>query len=142
MCRCVGSNCEESQQFQSADGQTSLNLPTLTECDLLPGNRNEIPTPNAAQHHSHLQDITTEIPELDPHAEIQFLLGRDIIQAHKVLEQRNGTPNAPLAQRLALGWVIVGNVRLGGAHKPGNLNVPKNQHSVLATSFHVTAVFR
>lgn len=32
-------------------------------------------------------------------------------------EQRNGPHNAPFAQRLDLGWVIVGDVCLNGAHK-------------------------
>lgn len=47
-----------------------------------------------------------------------LLLGRDVIQAHEVLDQSNGPPNAPFAYRLAFGWVIVGDICLfGGAHK-------------------------
>ena len=103
---------------ESADERTCLALPTLIECDQLPDNRAEIPTPAAAQYHSHLKSLASKIPPLDPKAKILLLLGRDIIQAHKVLEQRNGPPHAPFAQRLALGWVIIGDVCINGAHKP------------------------
>ena len=47
-----------------------------------------------------------------------LLLGRDVIEVHKVFQRVNGPASAPFAQRLALGWVIVGDVCLGGAHKP------------------------
>lgn len=93
-------------------------LPTLIECNALPDNRLEIPTPDAAHAHAHLLPVATKIPPLDTDADILLLLGRDIIQAHKVKEQINGPVNAPFAQRLELGWVIVGDVCLGGAHKP------------------------
>lgn len=89
---------------------------------MLPDNRNEIPTSDAAQNHPQLQGITTEIPALDPTAQILLLIGRDVIQAHKVLDQCNGPLNAPLAQKLVLVWVIVGNVCLYGAHKPARAN--------------------
>lgn len=95
---------------ESPDGRCSLPLPTLIECDMLPDNRNEIPTPEAALYHSQLRDIAAEIPALDPQGDILLLLGRDVIQAHKALDQRNGPPNAPFAQKLPLGWVIVGDI--------------------------------
>lgn len=60
-----------------------------------------------------------------PQADILLLLGRDVIQAHYVLEHGNGPPNHPFTQRLALGWVIVGNICLGGARKSGHVNVLK-----------------
>ncbi|XP_060793215.1 uncharacterized protein LOC132896416 [Neoarius graeffei] len=107
---------------QITDGKSSLALPTLIECDQLPDHRAEIPTPAAVKYHPHLKSLTSKIPPLDPKAEILFLLGRDIIQAHKVLEQRNGPPNAPFTQRLALGWVIVGDVCMNGAHVPSPVN--------------------
>ncbi|CAL9684350.1 unnamed protein product [Knipowitschia caucasica] len=110
---------------ESADCKSRLELQTLIECDMLPDNRNEIPTYGAARHHPHLQEIANEIPKLDPSAKILVLIGRDVIQAHKVLDQRNGPRNAPFAQKLALGWVIIGNVCLGGAHKSACANVFK-----------------
>ncbi|XP_077369860.1 uncharacterized protein LOC144014155 [Festucalex cinctus] len=103
---------------ESLDGMTKVALPTLIECNHMPDDRSEIPTPAAAQHHAHLRSIAHKIPCLDPDAQILLLLGRDILQVHKVREHRNGPPNAPYAQRLDLGWVVIGNVCLGSAHKP------------------------
>ncbi|XP_021332949.1 uncharacterized protein [Danio rerio] len=110
---------------ESFDGKTSLALPSLIECNLIPNNRSEIPTPEAAQYHSHLRSVASKIPSLDPKAKILLLLGRDLIQVHKVEEQCNGPLHAPFAQRLALGWVIVGDICLNGAHKPATVDVFK-----------------
>ncbi|KAL4008122.1 hypothetical protein ACER0C_001974 [Sarotherodon galilaeus] len=89
--------------IEGVDGKMSIPLPTLTECNQIPDNRSEIPTPEAAAAHHHLAHIAAQIPPLDPEADILLLLGRDVIQAHKHLD---------------LGWVIVGDVCLSGAHRP------------------------
>lgn len=102
---------------ESLDGTTSLMLPTLIECNHMPDDQLEIPTPSAAQHHT-LKSIAHRIPYLDPEAQILLLLGHDILQLHKVREQRNGPHSAPYAQRLELGWVLVSGVCLGSAYKP------------------------
>lgn len=104
--------------IESVNGKTSMPLPTLTECNQIPDNRSEIPTPEAAAAHPHLLPVASQIPPLDSSAKILLLLGRDIIRAHKVRSQVNGPHEAPYAQKLDLGWVIVGNVCLSGAHKP------------------------
>lgn len=104
-------------QIESVDGKVILSLPSLLECNSIPDNRAEIPTPSAALYHSHLKPIAPFIPELDPDAPIMILLGHDIIRVHKVRRQVNGPHNAPYAQKLDLGWVIVGNVCLNGIHK-------------------------
>ena len=65
--------------IEAIDGVVSLALPTLIECNLIPNNREEIPTPEAATHHCHLRTIASKIPPLDPSAEILLLLERDII---------------------------------------------------------------
>lgn len=70
----------------------------------------KILTPEATFYHPHLRDIAATIPALDPQADILLLLGRDVIQAYKALDQRN-----QFAQRFALGWVIVGGICLAGA---------------------------
>ncbi|KAK0143480.1 hypothetical protein N1851_018392 [Merluccius polli] len=103
---------------QPLDGSLNVPLPTLIECDHIPDDRSEIPTPEAAKHHSHLKPIAHLIPDLDPNSQILLLLGRDILQVHKVRDQRNGPNNAPYAQKLDLGWVVVGDVCLRAAHKP------------------------
>lgn len=95
---------------ESADGKVHL-LPILIECNVIPNNREEIPTPEAS-YHPHLKAVAAEIPPPDISAEILLLLGRDIIRAHKSRSQCNGPHNAPYTHRLGLGWVIVGDVCL------------------------------
>ncbi|KAG1927244.1 hypothetical protein F2P79_024382 [Pimephales promelas] len=109
--------------LESLDGNTSVRLPTLIECNMLPDDRSEIPTPEAARQHAHLKHLAVKIPDLDPNGSILVLLGRDIPRVHKVREHYNGPHDAPYAQRLDLGWVIIGDVCLGGAHVPSNLSV-------------------
>lgn len=99
-------------------GNTSIPLPTLIECNQMPDNRDEIPTPEAAYYHDHMRAIADEIPAIDPSADILLLLGWDILRVHKVWQQCNGPHDAPFTQKLDLGWVIVGNVCLSGAHTP------------------------
>ncbi|KAK2905654.1 hypothetical protein Q8A73_009597 [Channa argus] len=92
---------------------------------MLPDDRSEIPTPEVAGHYAHLKQVADKIPAIDENAAILILLGRDILRVHKVREHCNGPHNAPYAQRLDLGWVIIGEVCLGGAHVPANVNVYK-----------------
>ena len=112
---------------ESLDQSAKHRLPTLTECDEIPNNREEIPTSQVARAHPHLQQIADEIPELDEQAEILLLIGRDVPPLHKVHESRNGSRNAPWGQRLDLGWVVLGNTFLNGAHKPEQISTCKTQ---------------
>lgn len=100
-----------------------MSLPTLIECNYMPDDHSEISSPAIAHHFPHLKSIAREIPEIDPCAQILLLLGRDIIQVHKVRKQLNGLNKAPYAQKLDFGWVIVGNVCLGSAHKRNTVDV-------------------
>ncbi|XP_059840843.1 uncharacterized protein LOC132402177 [Hypanus sabinus] len=108
----------EGIQIESLDGKVVICLPPLLECNEIMNNRTEIPTPSAVLHQPHLHHIAKHIPELDPKAEILLLLGRDVIQVHKVRQQVNGPLDAPFAQRLDLGWMVIGEVCLGDVHKP------------------------
>lgn len=110
---------------ESLNGKIKVTLPTLLECEYLPGDRSEIPTPECAQYFPHLRPVADKIPALDHSAPILLLLGRDVLSLHKVREQRNGPHNSPYAQRLDLGWVIVGELCLGGAHKTQEVNAYK-----------------
>ncbi len=101
---------------ESLDGCTKLSLPSLIECDMLPDDRTEIPFPEVACHYPHLRSVENQIPAIDPDAPFLLLLGRDILRVHNVREQINGPNDAPYAQRLDLGWVIVRKVCLGTAH--------------------------
>ncbi|XP_073668774.1 uncharacterized protein [Paramisgurnus dabryanus] len=109
-------------QVASIDGQVVHTLPTLIECDNIPDNRSEIPSPQIALHHPHLKSIAAQIPEVDSEVPIMMLLGRDLIEVHKVRRYINGPPEAPYALKLDLGWVIVGDVCLGRVHKPESVN--------------------
>ncbi|TKS65719.1 hypothetical protein D9C73_028275 [Collichthys lucidus] len=111
--------------LESMDGGLQLPLPTLIECDMVPDDRSEIPSPDVAYNHPHLQPVAHKIPAVDPNAPILLLLGRDILRVHKVQKQINGPHNAPYAQRLDLGWVIVGEACLEAVHKPDEVNVYK-----------------
>ncbi|CAE1263823.1 unnamed protein product [Acanthosepion pharaonis] len=109
-------------QVESLDGKNSLPLPSLVECDKIPNDRSGIPTPEAALHHPHLRKIAHLIPTVEPKTPIMLLLGRDILRVHKVRQHINGPHDAPYAQKLDLGWVIVGNVCLGKFHPPTIIN--------------------
>ncbi len=108
----------EGFQIESLDGKVLISLPPLIECHEIMNNRSEIPTPSAVLYQPHLRHIAKHIPELEPEAEILLLLGRDVIRAHKVRQQVSGPINAPFAQRMDLGWVVIGEVCLGNVHRP------------------------
>ncbi|XP_075924090.1 uncharacterized protein LOC142925100 [Petromyzon marinus] len=107
---------------ETMDSTMKLALPTVTECNEIPDDRSEIPTPEVARHHPHLKPIAEFIPPLDHVAQILLLLGRDMLRVHKVRDQHNGPHDAPYTQRLDLGWVIVGDVCLDGTHKPDHIS--------------------
>ena len=105
--------------IQALNGVTS-DLPTLIECDSIPHDKREIPTPEMARRFPHLHEIAGEILPLDPNADIHLLLGRDAPELLKVREFKNGPKGAPWAQKLSLGWTIIGQMCLdivgGRAH--------------------------
>ncbi|XP_039870639.1 uncharacterized protein LOC120723317 [Simochromis diagramma] len=111
--------------IESMDGKVKLPLPNLIECDMIPDDRREIPSPQVAMKFSHLQKIAEKVPPVEEQVPILLLLGRDIIQVHKVRERINGPHNTPYAQRLDLGWVIVGEACMGKTHKPPSVSVLK-----------------
>lgn len=88
--------------IESMDGKLQLPLPPLIECDMVPDDRTEIPSPEIAHQHPHLLPVADKIQPVDQDAAILLLLGRDILRVHKVREQINGPHNAPYAQRLDL----------------------------------------
>ncbi len=106
--------------IESLDGNKQHLLPPVTECDAIPDNKDEIPTPDVATAHQHLRPIANQIPQVQHDVDILLLIGRDAPPLHKVRESRNGRGNSPWAQRLDLGWVILGNACLDGVHKPDN----------------------
>ncbi|KAK3096719.1 hypothetical protein FSP39_002652 [Pinctada imbricata] len=116
----------EGYTIQSLDGSSTMDLPDMIECSEIPNDRSEIATPEVANLHTHLRCIADRIPELDPNAGIHLLIGRDLGEAHQIEQQILGVnKNAPFAQKLKLGWVVVGEVCLGKLHKPNYLNVKR-----------------
>jgi hypothetical protein len=107
----------------AVDGSVTMELPTITECNEIPDERYEIPTPEVAKHHLHLRDLPLSPLERD--ANILLLIGRDLIQAHHIHDQRIGPKNSPFAQKLSLGWVVIGDACLGRVHKPRDVAVYK-----------------
>jgi hypothetical protein len=69
-----------------------------------------------AQYYSHPRDILSLTPSLEPKAEIHMLLGKDIVEAHHVVDQRIGGRNQPYGQKLHLGWTIIGEACLNKTH--------------------------
>lgn len=127
-CSGIGlTTCRQALGFaiESIDGTLALPLPMLIECNMIPNKREEIPTPAAANGHRHLKSIAHKIPPLDGNAEILLLLGRDILRVHKMRSQINGPHDAPYAQKLDLGWMIVGDVCLGSTHRPAQITTLK-----------------
>lgn len=106
--------------------EISFPIPTLVECDDLPDNRDGTPTPEASLHHLHLKNLASEIPPLNNNAQILLLLGRDILQVHKVRQQITSPGDAPYAQKFDLGLVLGGDVCLGKVDKPSVHNYKTN----------------
>jgi len=102
-----------SLMIWNLSGDTELELPPVLECKNIPNNRNEIPTTEISACYDHLNGIEREIPQVNNDTDIQILNGRDLIEAHAVHDQKIGPKNTPYAQKLALGWVIVGEACLG-----------------------------
>lgn len=107
---------------ESLDFNYRLNLPDIIECNYIPDSRDEIPSPECASMYGHLQDIAKEIPQIDPDVDILLLIGRDILPAHHILDQRLGNGNEPYAQKLRLGWVVVGETCLGSQHQTDSIS--------------------
>ncbi|XP_062611017.1 uncharacterized protein LOC134272834, partial [Saccostrea cucullata] len=112
-------------ELENSRNTTKLQLPTLIECNQIPDNKNEVPTPEVARCYSHLQDIAELIPPVNDSAKTLLLLGRDIISVHHVEDQRIGSAISPYGQKLSLGWVIIGETCIGKAHKSDQVNVNK-----------------
>nr|XP_034328410.1 uncharacterized protein LOC117689956 [Crassostrea gigas] len=123
--------------IQSMDGLAYHKLPPIIECNDIPDNVMEIPTPEVARAHPHLRHIANELPPLRKDVSIQLLIGRDLVDIHQVQGQVTGPSASPFAQKLSLGWVIIGDVCLDGRHKPSDLSVLKTniQHDGRGTIF-------
>ncbi|XP_052216072.1 uncharacterized protein LOC127834351 isoform X1 [Dreissena polymorpha] len=89
--------------IESHDNTCVLKCPAVLECNDIPDNKGEIATPNIARLYPHLKDIAHLVPEFCPEAESLLLIGRDMSEAHHVLDQKVGNNSEPYAQQLRLG---------------------------------------
>ncbi|CAC5391168.1 unnamed protein product [Mytilus coruscus] len=92
----------------SIDGQSTFEMPDVIECDSIPSNLPEIPTPDVANAHPHLRRIAPYLPALDPSCKVELLIGRDLPEVHHVTEQILGGKENLLHKKLLLGWVVIG----------------------------------
>jgi hypothetical protein len=95
---------------QSIDGESTFELQDVIECNSIPSDLPEVATPDVASAHSHLRRISPYLPDLEPRIKVELLIGRDIPEIHHVHEQILGDKGKPFAQKLPLGWVIIGEV--------------------------------
>lgn len=115
--------CASGFVMESCDRHVCIDLPVLIECDNIPNNRQEIPSPDVTRYHPHLSDI--ELEHLDDQCQILLLIGRDVPYVHRILDQKTGHPDAPIGLRSPLGWTVVGDVCLGSQHRSSDINVYK-----------------
>lgn len=111
--------------IESLDGKSIFQLTTLIECNQIPNNRDEIPTPDVARCHPHLRDIASLIPPIHENAQILLLLGRDIISVHHVQDQCIGGADSSNGRKLNLGWVVIVESCIWRSHKSDLVNVNK-----------------
>ena len=95
----------------------------MIESDSIPQDKREIPTPEMARRFEHLQLIADQIPPLEDNIDTHLLIGRDAPEILKVREFKNGPRGAPWAQRLSLGWTIIGQVCLDLIDGPTHVQV-------------------
>jgi hypothetical protein len=76
--------------IESLDGHKRHLLPTITECNAISDNKDEIPTPDIAMAHPHPRPIADQIPEAQRDTDILLLIGSDVPPLHKVRESKNG----------------------------------------------------
>lgn len=66
----------------------------------------------------HLNYIVHQLPYIEKNVDIELLIGKDVSEAHHVFDEITGPKGASFAQKLGLGWVIIGDACLGKIHKP------------------------
>ncbi len=90
------------------NSEVKINLPALFTRNIMPADRDHVPTPTMTRRWPHLQRLENEIPPLQ-NCDIALLLGFNV---PKVLEPIDVIPSSssdgPFGQRTILGWGIVG----------------------------------
>ena len=111
--------------MQSLDCSNTINITLLIDCNEISNNCKEISTPEIANFYPHLSDIAKHIPALNSDAEILLLIDRDVPSAHHVHDQQIDSLNGLFAQKTGLGWTVVSDVCLNGAHLLEKISVSR-----------------
>ncbi|XP_060618498.2 uncharacterized protein [Anolis sagrei] len=98
--------------------KASYELPDLIECSLIPRNKEQIATKEVVQAHPHLKGIQDLIPALDLETDIVMIIGADCPILFRVSNQIEGPKGSPIAQKLPLGWTVLGPVCLNKMFQP------------------------
>ncbi|CAB4025546.1 Hypothetical predicted protein [Paramuricea clavata] len=70
-------------------------LSNLVECEQVPQDKTEIPTPTTTKRYPHLEEVSKEILPLDQEAKIGIIIGRNAPELLKVRAFKNGPKAAP-----------------------------------------------
>ena len=84
-----------------------LTIPKTYTARAVPGDRDNIPTPETARQWSHLEHLHSQIAPLQT-CEIALLIGFNCSAAHLRLKQVEGSLNDPFGVETPLGWSIIG----------------------------------
>ena len=114
----IQGRCLKGLVGESIDGSNRHQLSNVIDCNAIPDSKDEIPLPEVARAHPHLRGMAEIMLKICDDVDILFLVRRDAPPLQKIHESRNGSKKVPYAQCLDLGWVIIGNACLDGAHKP------------------------
>ncbi|XP_053388583.1 uncharacterized protein LOC128551695 [Mercenaria mercenaria] len=143
----VNSQKLKGLQVRGFYDHTHITLPDTYTREIMPANRAHIPTPDHAKFWPHLKCISDCLPPLQE-AEIGLLIGYNCPQALVPREVITPVGNGPFAQKIDLGWTIVGTIDLncveddsiGSSHRvlccevPSALSVSDSQKEVVLFS--------
>lgn len=93
---------------KALDLKSTYNLPNVIECDSIPIEHLEIPTPKVAKSQPHLQCIAPFIAPLYHSLNVEMFIGRDLSDVYHAHDQISGSQVQPFAQCLPQGRVIFG----------------------------------
>ena len=93
--------------IRGLNSQKTITVPKLYTKNVIPADKNAVPTPNTAKAWPHLQTIAKEISPLQ-NCEIGLLIGYNCPQALTPRQVICGEGEQPFAVRTDLGWSIVG----------------------------------
>ncbi len=94
-------------QVRGYDSDLKISLPAVFTRDIMPANRQHIPTPEVAMRWPHLTKIKDKLQPIQD-CEVALLLGYNCPQALVPREVIPCMGNGPYGQRTDLGWGIVG----------------------------------